>query len=514
MSKNSIIVDNNQRPQEAEYCGSKFAFWALIFIVGYFLCEALFVSFISNGAGLDDAEQLANISFFDWGYGGSQPPLYTWILIAATSVFGTHFFVLQLVKFSILGSLFLSVYFGLRNLKVRLLVAASAMLGIFLLPQIAWESQRALSHSVLGTASCGWFFWAMTRYMHRQSVVNAILVGFCIAVSVLGKFNDIIFIVAILMASLSFKQGRKCLFQLKTLLILTTAAILLYKPLCWIIAHLHATLERSNKFGVASQHSFIIKRLLGAEELVHAVFAFGGLAFIVALVVYLFNRPIQNGLDYTETEEFAAKFIGRVLGFGLLIVFISIILSGSTQVKDRWMQPVLILCPAYFSIMLFYYTRKIRALISYGVCGIIVALMVPIVLFFSLHQGSGRHLPLGLLDYNLLYSTIEKEGPIATIVSPNTKYAGNLRLYNPDIKVVHNETVNAEQRLQFPLLILDDIDADKLKDPEAYGQAFKGSLGEYIYRLTYKAGPKAKTIKIAYKGHPDQFKIFRYFYIP
>ncbi|UXN05662.1 ArnT family glycosyltransferase [Bartonella sp. HY761] len=514
MSKDSIIVDDHQKPREAEFCGNRFAFLALIFIIGYFLFEALFVSFISNGAGLDDAEQLANISFFDWGYGGSQPPLYTWLLIGLTSVFGTHFIVLQFVKFTILASLFLSVYFGLRNLKVQPLVAASAMLGIFLLPQIAWESQRALSHSVLGTASCGWVFWAMTRYFQRQSIINAILVGCCIAISVLGKFNDIIFIVAILMAFLSFEQGRKWLFQLKTVLIFMTAAILLFKPLSWILNHFHATLERSNKFGVVSQHSFIVKRFLGAEELIHAVLAFGGLAFIVALVVYLFNRPAQEGLNYTKAEEFALKLVARILLFALLIVFISIILSGATQVKDRWMQPVLILCPAYFALVLFYYTRKNRALISYGVCGIIVALVVPTVLFFALHMGSGRHLPLGLLDYNQLYEAIEKEGAIATIVSPNTKYAGNLRLYNSDMKVVHNETVNAEQRLQFPLLILDDKDADKLKNPVAYGEAFKGSLGEYIYHLTYKGGLKAKTIKIAYKGHPDQFKIFRYFYIP
>lgn len=113
---------------------------AVCFIIGYFAFQALFVSVISKGAGLDDAELASNISFWNWGYGGSQPPLYTWIAFGVEKPFGLHFFLLQIIKFSLLASTFLAVYAGLRLLSVRPVVAGAAMLALFLLPQIGWGS--------------------------------------------------------------------------------------------------------------------------------------------------------------------------------------------------------------------------------------------------------------------------------------------------------------------------------------------------------------------------------------
>ncbi len=46
---------------------------AVVFVLCYFAFQTILVTVVSNGAGLDDAEQLANIGYLDWGYGGSQP---------------------------------------------------------------------------------------------------------------------------------------------------------------------------------------------------------------------------------------------------------------------------------------------------------------------------------------------------------------------------------------------------------------------------------------------------------
>lgn len=114
--------------------------WAVLFVLLYFVFQTLWVSFVSNGVGVDDAEQLANSSYLDWGYGGSQPPLYTWITSLTTSLLGTSMLTLQLIKFSILASLFISVFAGLRLLGFSQSVASAGMLGLFLIPQIGWES--------------------------------------------------------------------------------------------------------------------------------------------------------------------------------------------------------------------------------------------------------------------------------------------------------------------------------------------------------------------------------------
>ncbi len=168
--------------------------WAVIFVLCYFVFQTILVTAVSNGAGLDDAEQLANIGYLEWGYGGSQPPLYTWITNLAASVLGTSMLTLQIVKFSILASLFLSVYGGMRLLGFSRLVASASMLGLFLIPQIGWESQRALTHSVAGTAGCGWAFLAFAWHMRARHAGSAAALGIAMAAAILGKFNASFFL--------------------------------------------------------------------------------------------------------------------------------------------------------------------------------------------------------------------------------------------------------------------------------------------------------------------------------
>jgi hypothetical protein len=81
---------------------------ALLFVLVYFAFQVFFLTMISNGAGVDDAEQLAYVGALQWGYGGSQPPLYTWINSVAGSVLGISLFTIYLVKFGMLASLFAS----------------------------------------------------------------------------------------------------------------------------------------------------------------------------------------------------------------------------------------------------------------------------------------------------------------------------------------------------------------------------------------------------------------------
>ncbi|MDX7574136.1 hypothetical protein, partial [Serratia marcescens] len=80
----------------------------------YFAFQVVFLTIISNGAGVDDAEQLAYVGALQWGYGGSQPPLYTWINSVAGDILGIRMSTVFLVKFGMLASLFVSVYAGAR----------------------------------------------------------------------------------------------------------------------------------------------------------------------------------------------------------------------------------------------------------------------------------------------------------------------------------------------------------------------------------------------------------------
>src|SRR5690606_27981394 len=159
------------------------------------------------------------------GYGGSQPPLATWITNLAASVLGTSMLTLQIVKFSMLASLFVSVYGAMRLLGFSQIVASASMLGLFLIPQIGWESQRALTHSVAGTAGCGWAFLAFVWHMRKRSLISAAALGVAMAAAILGKFNASFFLIMLIVTGLLIPEYRRILLSKLSLITVLVFAI-------------------------------------------------------------------------------------------------------------------------------------------------------------------------------------------------------------------------------------------------------------------------------------------------
>lgn len=120
---------------------------------------------------------------------------------------------LQIVKFSILASLFLSVYGAMRLLGFSRIVASASMLGLFLIPQIGWESQRALTHSVAGTAGCGWAFLAFAWHMRARHTGSAAALGVAMAAALLGKFNASFFLIMLIVTGLLIPEYRRILLS-------------------------------------------------------------------------------------------------------------------------------------------------------------------------------------------------------------------------------------------------------------------------------------------------------------
>ncbi|MGH6862627.1 MAG: glycosyl transferase, partial [Phyllobacterium sp.] len=217
---------------------------ALLFVLVYFAVQIFFLTTISNGAGVDDAEQLAYMGALQWGYGGSQAPLYTWINSMAGNVLGISLFTIYLVKFSMLASMLFSVYFGARLLGIAKPIATAGMLGIFLLPQIAWESQRTLTHSVAGTTGCAWAFLAFAWHMRSSSWLSAALLGLGLAAGLLGKFNAAFFMAALILAGLSIPAYRPVILSRRSIATLLAFSVAIAPTGLWTLAHTENVLSR------------------------------------------------------------------------------------------------------------------------------------------------------------------------------------------------------------------------------------------------------------------------------
>jgi 4-amino-4-deoxy-L-arabinose transferase-like glycosyltransferase len=471
---------------------------ALLFVLLYFTFQALFVAFISNGAGLDDAEQLANIGHLAWGYGGSQPPLYTWITNFAASLLGISLLTLQIVKFGLLASMFASVYGGMRLLGLPRNVAAAGMLGLFLIPQIGWESQRALTHSVAGTTGCAWAFLAFAWHMRSRSALSAGLLGLAMAAALLGKFNAGFFIVALIIAGLTVSEYRRTILKRQSLITAVVFVICLAPTAVWMLHHQNSVLARAGKFQIDATGNFLLDRVAGISRLFEVGFLFSALALIVAAAIFVFYRK-QKSLPSGPSA--AGRFLLHVLIIGFTLVLVGVSLTGATNVKDRWLQPILFLIPACLAWLLHRYRSTASPLRDFSIASIVVALLVPPVLGVNLTYGRSRaDPPIGQLEYSLLFRQVHEKGEFTTIVAENAQIPGNFRLYDSSIHVVYPETPNALSKIAKPLLVLWFGDGNP---PEKLANLLNAA------HITLPAD-RIVTAQLPYRTYPDVTRAVRY----
>lgn len=425
--------------------------WALLFVLVYFLVQIALVTWVSNGAGLDDAEQLAYIGPLQRGYGGSQPPLYTWVSSIASSVFGLRLFTLQLVKFGLLASIYISVYCGARLLGLSNAVAAAGMLAIFLLPPIGWESQRALTHSVAGMAGCAWAFVAFAWHMRSRSWLSAALWGLGMAAALLGKFNAGFFVAALLVTGLLVPDYRKVILSRTSLLTLAVFVAALLPTALWMLDHRQFVLARSGKLALDQGGGFLAARIAGAGQFVNAVLLW---AVILALFGIAVARNRSDWLVQRRPQPVGTRFSARLVIWSLGFVFLAIIVSGATRVEVRWLQPVMFLAPLAVSSWLAGHLRSERALRQVAFWSAVVAVIYVPVLAYSLHYNRAGDPPIGQLDYAALYNRARQAGDFRTVLSDKPQLPGNLRLFDPTLVAIHFEMPDAAAKVHRPLLVV------------------------------------------------------------
>lgn len=474
---------------------------AVVFVLCYFAFQAVLVTIVSNGAGLDDAEQLANIGYLDWGYGGSQPPLYTWITNLAASVLGTSMLTLQIVKFSILASLFLSVYGAMRLLGFTRIIASASMLGLFLIPQIGWESQRALTHSVAGTAGCGWAFLAFAWHMRARRAGSAAALGAAMAAALLGKFNASFFLIMLIVTGLLIPEYRRILLSKLSFVTVLTFAICFGPTALWMLAHKSSVMARAGKFEIGASGNILFDRLMGVESLIEAAFLFSILALAIAGIIALIHWKKRGAASTPLTP--GEQFMRLLILVGLGIVLVGVVATGANNVKDRWLQPVLFLTPALMASLMARYRIGNRAVLDYAVVGAVVALIVPPVLSYNLTYGSGTP-PYGQLDYRHLYEEVQAKGPFKTILADNPQISGNFKLFDSSLRVVHPEMPNAKTHLTAPVLVM------------WFGGTEPNGHITPLLQATNVVVPHEGiyTTDVVYKTRPDEHLKVSYFLVP
>jgi 4-amino-4-deoxy-L-arabinose transferase-like glycosyltransferase len=421
----------------------------LALVLGYFAVQILMRVWLFHNVQVDEAEQVIMTQEWHWGY-TMQPPLYTWIQIGFFHVFGLNVFALILLKSIFLCGTFLFTFAVAREMTGSDRAGLAASTSLFLLPQIAWESQRDQSHSVLATMLATALLFVFLRLVKTRRPATYLLFGLCTALGCLGKYNFAVFVVALLAAAVSVRNLRPAVLHRGMLL-----AVLVFLPVIaphvrWMTNHHAELMARANEI-----HEHAASRwgayALGFESLSTAVLGFSGLAAAVFAVLF-FRAPVIAA-ETPGAEDFR-RLTRRVVLIGL-VVCVGMIFGFQAHFKDRWMQPLLFATPVFLVMEVYRRldgVRLKRLLWFNGFAAAAIFVILNGTPAFALATGQYRYLEP---DYSNMAAQLEARGfTNGVIAAESRRISGNLRFRLPQCVGLCTEIPPMAARRDVPWLAI------------------------------------------------------------
>jgi len=417
---------------EREAFNSRRTFFFLV--AGYFLLHVLLRVFVSNSVELDEAEQLILAQNFQWGY-GPKLPLYSWIQRSFFLVFGVNVFSLSLLKNLLLFCTYAFTFGSAREITHSDRWAIFAAVSLFLIPQIAWESQRDLTHSVLVTTVAASSLFFFVRLLKHGRWWDYLAFGALAGFGLLSKFNYALFLAALLLGAFSMKEFRPRLLENKLGLGLILGAAIWAPYGLWMSNHWNQATSHSKKLSAVSGAI-----TTGVVDFFNAALAFSGV-WLAFFIIACFICGKKDGSAPRDPRDIIWKrFFERILLSELLMFVFLIVFFGVTSFKDRWFQPLLFFLPVYGALIL---SRRLSHKRLKGATAFIV--VIPVLILFILPS---RTLLAGRLNrpcdltapYGVLSDQIKALGfENGVILAPNSLVAGNLKLQFPKSKLFSAE---------------------------------------------------------------------------
>ncbi len=219
----------------------------LLILGCYFSLHILLRVMISDSLDYDEAEQALLGQWLLPGY-TEQPPLYSWIQYSFFELFGKNVFAVSLLKNGLLFLTYVFVFFSGREILKDTHAAILATCSLLLIPQIAWESQRDMTHTTLVVCAASATLWQALRLVKKQNLANYCLFGLLLAIGFLGKANFALFLAILLLTLSTFAEGRKVLFSPKIVLSILIMVVLTGPYFLWMFNNQDIVFSTAGKF--------------------------------------------------------------------------------------------------------------------------------------------------------------------------------------------------------------------------------------------------------------------------
>ena len=396
----------------------------LLLLAAYFLLHWLLRITAGGGFELDEAEQLLFGQCLQPGY-SADPPLYTWLQIPLLRLFGEGAAALGLLKNLLLFLTYVCSYFIGRQAGLSVERAGLAALSLLLLPQIGWESQRDLTHSVLVTTLSAASLWTLLALLNgRRGPGQYALLGLLFGLGLLSKYNFAIFILIVTITLASLQP--RLVWRPASLLTLLTCALTLSPFLLWLLdnAALAGSDAQRLETGFSGYWEGVSSGLL---SLALSYAAFCALLLLALLVSF---RPWREPIFKTpeESRPMALRFLLRMLWITPLILILILLLIGGVAYRDRYLLPVLFHIPVVAFLMLPEKTF-VRGLVGYRRWLLAAMILIPLGLFARAHLVplTGKPMKQTYPGQALARILIRDAGAPAFVIANRSFIGGNLK---------------------------------------------------------------------------------------
>jgi hypothetical protein len=412
------------------------AFW-----VTYGIAHGLLRLAISRTLTLDDARASELVQTLSLGYQLRQPPLYEWLLWGSQQVFGTGIASHLVVRYALIALLGVATFGAVRAAVKDDRWAAVASLSLVFSYPVGWTFHEWATQTIILSIACMATVHATIEFFEKPGVRVAIVLGLAVALGLYAKFSYPLFLGGLALAALSFEKMRRRLADTRLLIALLIAAVAVAPFGYWVAQAQGSVVADLSSHLIVGTQSHVERAAYGLWRLVVSmpIFLMPWLLFVALLAPAAFMRPPRGA----RAPSLIELFVLRTMIFAAVIAAIGIVATGTTNVAERYMHPILIVAPAYVFARVVRLAAGEANIRRFAIFALAAAAVVFCVRFVAatnnpLTREVGRGL---LLPYAQLVDVLRARGVVeGTVVSPRVREAGNLRAVDPTLRVVSPES--------------------------------------------------------------------------
>jgi 4-amino-4-deoxy-L-arabinose transferase-like glycosyltransferase len=394
--------------------------------------------------GLDDAEQALFAQHWLLNYRFRAPPLFTWVLTGASSVTNPGVLVISIMRYALLAMFAAFTYLTARRLIRDPRLAALATFSYTAIYVFGYYSHHDLTHTTVLSTFLAAAWYVFVRLAERPTLGWYLALGLSFGLGMLGKWNFVIFAVALTLTCLAHPAYRQLVLTWKIVPAALIAAAIVVPSALWA---LHVGPAPGDSLGTLlgrDEQRFFYALMRGTLDLAKAVLLYPQPFLVMFLLAFgaaaWRGWKMQGGAMRAAGPVPDTRFVGLTIAIAVGLHWLLVPLARATSFDERLMQPALLILPIYLFMLVERGGAEPRAIRRYAIALTALA-AIALGVRIGIHAAGADHCrgacrafaPFGELAADLRKAGFAGTG---TIVVPDFHIGGNLRVQFPHARIV------------------------------------------------------------------------------